>query len=105
MAEPIQRAPEILGGTPTFRGTRVPVRTLFDYLQAGDSLALFHEDFPSVSEPEVIEVLELASKIRLPSKDLRGLHKRALAEGISYHTLVASILDEYVEGRLVDSDS
>lgn len=62
MADPIQRDPEVLGGTPTFRGTRVPVRTLFQYLEAGDSLALFLEDFPSVSEPEVIEVLELASK-------------------------------------------
>ena len=62
MADPIQRDPDILGGTPTFRGTRVPVRTLFQYLEAGDSLALFLEDFPSVSEREVIEVLELASK-------------------------------------------
>jgi uncharacterized protein (DUF433 family) len=62
MADLIQRDPEILGGTPTFRGTRVPVRTLFQYLEAGDSLALFLEDFPSVSEREVIEVLELASK-------------------------------------------
>ncbi|WP_029891678.1 antitoxin [Polycyclovorans algicola] len=38
--------------------------------------------------------------IRLPSKDLRGLQKRALAEGIPYQTLVASILHKYVEGRL-----
>ncbi|MEE4300254.1 MAG: hypothetical protein V2J24_12500 [Pseudomonadales bacterium] len=43
--------------------------------------------------------------IRLPSKDLRGLQKRALAEGIPYQTLVASILHKYVEGRLVESDS
>ncbi|MEE4383948.1 MAG: DUF433 domain-containing protein [Pseudomonadales bacterium] len=62
MTDPIQRDPQILGGTPTFRGTRVPVRTLFQYLEAGDSLALFLEDFPSVPESEVIEVLELASK-------------------------------------------
>ena len=41
--------------------------------------------------------------IRLPSKDLRGLQKRALAEGIPYQTLVASILHKYVEGRLRES--
>jgi uncharacterized protein (DUF433 family) len=62
MTDPIQRDPEILGGTPTFRGTRVPVRTLFQYLEAGDSPALFLEDFPSVGESEVIEVLGLACK-------------------------------------------
>lgn len=62
MADPIQRDREVLGGTPTFRGTRVPVRTLFQYLEAGDSLALFLEDFPSVAESVVIEVLELASE-------------------------------------------
>ena len=43
--------------------------------------------------------------IRLPSKDLRGLQKRALAEGIPYQTLIASVLHKYVEGRLRDQDS
>ncbi len=43
--------------------------------------------------------------IRLPSKDLRGLQKKALAEGIPYQTLVASILHKYVEGRLHDDNS
>lgn len=42
--------------------------------------------------------------IRLPSKDLRGLQKKALAEGIPYQTLVASILHKYVEGRLHEND-
>jgi len=62
MAHSIQRNPEVLGGTPTFRGTRVPVRTLFEHLEAGDTLATFLEDFPSVKEAEAIKVLELASK-------------------------------------------
>jgi predicted DNA binding CopG/RHH family protein len=43
--------------------------------------------------------------IRLPSKDLRGIQKRALAEGIPYQTLVASILHKYVEGRLLENRS
>ena len=50
--------PEILGGTPVFKGTRVPVRILFEHLQAGDSLDIFLEDFPSVSRDLAIQVLE-----------------------------------------------
>ena len=53
--------PEIHSGTPVFRGTRVPVRTLFDHLEAGDSLEVFLEDFPSVSRVLAIAVLEQAS--------------------------------------------
>ncbi len=50
--------PEILGGTPVFIGTRVPVRIIFEHLEAGDSLAVFLEDFPSVSRELAIQVLE-----------------------------------------------
>ncbi len=52
--------PDILGGTPVFAGTRVPVKTLFDYLEAGDSLDAFCEDFPSVPKALCIDVLEQA---------------------------------------------
>lgn len=62
MEHPIHRDPGVLGGTPTFRGTRVPVRTLFEFLEASDTLTDFLEDFPSVQESAAIEVLELASK-------------------------------------------
>lgn len=62
MGHPIQRDPEILGGTPTFRGTRVPIRALFDHLEAGDTLADFLGDFPSVPKKSAIEILALASK-------------------------------------------
>jgi uncharacterized protein (DUF433 family) len=50
--------PEILGGTPVFIGTRVPVRILFEHLEAGDTLEIFLEDFPSVSRELAIQVLE-----------------------------------------------
>jgi uncharacterized protein (DUF433 family) len=50
--------PEIMGGTPVFVGTRVPVRILFEHLEAGDSLEVFLEDFPSVSRELAIQVLE-----------------------------------------------
>lgn len=52
--------PEIHGGTPVFSGTRVPVKTLFDHLAAGDSLEVFLDDFPSVSRELAIAVLEEA---------------------------------------------
>ena len=56
--------PEILGGTPVFVGTRVPVKSLYDYLEAGDSLDEFLESFPSVTRAQAIAALELArSKI------------------------------------------
>ena len=56
----IHRDPDILGGTPVFRGTRVPVRILFEYLEAGDSLDVFHTDFPSVMREQVSDVLRMA---------------------------------------------
>jgi uncharacterized protein (DUF433 family) len=52
--------PEILGGTPVFRGTRVPVKALFDYLRGNDTLADFLDDFPTVSEEQALAVLEAA---------------------------------------------
>ncbi len=50
--------PDILGGTPVFIGTRVPVRIIFEHLEAGDSLEVFLQDFPSVSRALAIQVLE-----------------------------------------------
>jgi uncharacterized protein (DUF433 family) len=55
--------PDILGGTLVFAGTRVPVRTLLDYLEAGDSLDEFLDHFPSVSREQAIAVLELAKDL------------------------------------------
>ena len=52
--------PEIHSGTPVFAGTRVPVKTLFDHLEAGDSLEVFLDDFPSVSRELAVAVLEQA---------------------------------------------
>jgi uncharacterized protein (DUF433 family) len=54
--------PEILSGTPVFVGTRVPFQTLIDYLEAGQPLSEFLEDFPTVSKDQVIEALEQAKE-------------------------------------------
>ena len=52
--------PEVHSGTPVFKGTRVPIKSLFDHLEAGDSLEVFLEDFPSVSRELAVAVLEEA---------------------------------------------
>ena len=56
--------PEILGGTPVFVGTRVPAQSLFDHLEAGDSIEEFLQGFPSVKREQVIAVLE-ASRLQI----------------------------------------
>jgi uncharacterized protein (DUF433 family) len=58
--EVIERSPDILGGVPVFAGTRVPVRTLIDYLEAGESLNEFLRDFPTVTRGQAVAVLEQA---------------------------------------------
>jgi uncharacterized protein (DUF433 family) len=54
--------PDVLGGTPVFLGTRVPFQTLLDYLQGGEPLAEFLEDFPTVSREQAIAALEQAKE-------------------------------------------
>ena len=54
------RSPDVMGGTPVFSGTRVPVQTLLDYLEAGESIDEFLAGFPSVTREQVIEFLEAA---------------------------------------------
>jgi uncharacterized protein (DUF433 family) len=56
----VQSDPEILGGTPVFLGTRVPVKNLLDYLAAGDTLDQFLDDFPTVRREQAVAALELA---------------------------------------------
>ena len=56
----ICRDPQVMGGTPVFCGTRVPVQTLLDYLEAGETIDQFLEGFPSVTREQVIAFLEQA---------------------------------------------
>ncbi len=53
--------PAVMSGTPVFRGTRVPVRTLFDYLAAGDSLDVFLDGFPSVTKAAALAAIREAA--------------------------------------------
>ena len=65
---PIDRNPEILGGTPVFSSTRAPVRILIEHLEAGDRLDDFLEDYPTVSREQAIAVLQHAKTLLLDSK-------------------------------------
>jgi uncharacterized protein (DUF433 family) len=61
--------PEILGGTPVFVGTRVPLQTLFDYLESDESLETFLEHFPSVSRKQAIAALQSAKEMLVSHAD------------------------------------
>jgi uncharacterized protein (DUF433 family) len=62
--------PEIMSGTPVFAGTRVPVQNLFDYIEGGEDLVEFLDDFPSVSKEAAVEVLEMAKRTLTTEKIL-----------------------------------
>ena len=55
--------PEILGGEPVFKGTRVPIKNLFDYLETGESLEDFPDDFPSVTKNQAVNLLMVANRL------------------------------------------
>ena len=67
---------DILNGQPVFSGTRVPIESLFDHLEAGVSLDEFLDDFPTVSKEQAIGLLEVASKIT-SSKNIAALYEAA----------------------------
>ena len=62
---PIHSDPETMGGTPVFIGTRVPARTLLDYLEGGDTLDEFLDHFPSVTREQAVAALEMGSSLLL----------------------------------------
>lgn len=65
MESAVVRDPQIMSGEPTFRGTRVLVRTLFDYLEAGHSLERFLDGFPTVRKEQALQALEEAKEFLL----------------------------------------
>ena len=58
----VSRDPEVMGGAPVFSGTRVPIQTFIEYLEAGDSIDQFLKGFPSVTREQVIAFLEQAKR-------------------------------------------
>jgi uncharacterized protein (DUF433 family) len=72
----ITSSPGRLGVTPVFVGTRVPVQTLFDHLEAGDPLDIFLADFPDVTREHAVAVLEMARKAALTGNAADGLSSK-----------------------------
>ncbi len=70
---PITIDPAVLGGTPVLTGTRVPVKTLFDYLEGGDLIDVFLADYPTVTRERTVSALMLAAKALGDSKVLHAL--------------------------------
>jgi len=66
-AQIVQRSSKVMGGTPVFAGTRVPIQTLLDYIEAGDRLDDFLDEFPTVTREKAIAFLELAKEAAGPS--------------------------------------
>ena len=65
LSQVVQRSKAILGGTPVFAGTRVPIQTMLDYLEAGDRLDDFLDQFPTVSRDQAVAFLEFAKEAAL----------------------------------------
>ncbi len=63
----VSSSPDILGGTPVFAGTRVPIKTLFDYIEGGETIEEFLSQFPTVKKEQVVEVLAESRKCLLAS--------------------------------------
>ncbi len=61
---------EILKGTPVFNGTRVPIKNLFDYLETGETIDEFLNDFPSVKRQQIIKLLEFSEEITIKSSEM-----------------------------------
>ena len=65
IADVVEANPDVLSGTPVFRGTRVPVQALLDHLEAGDSLDKFLAEFPTVQREQAVQFVELAGRAAL----------------------------------------
>ncbi len=68
-ADVVSRSPDVLSGTPVFKGTRVPVQVLLDHLEAGDSIEVFLNSFPSVSREQAVAFLGIARDAALAHLD------------------------------------
>ena len=79
--KPISIDPEVLGGTAVFAGTRVPIQALFDYLEGGETLDEFLDDFPTVSKKQAMQVLKITRNASIKPKGLNeNTARRKLAE-------------------------
>ncbi len=79
--------PEIMSGTPVFKGTRVPVKNLFDYIETGETLEEFLDDFPSVKRAQAIQLMDAGLKLLLSNRignenSTRRVHSSKIKKGL-----------------------
>lgn len=72
----ISISPKVMGGTPVFKGTRVPIQSLFDHLELGISVDEFLDDFPTVSKEQVVATLKIAERL-LTATNLNTIYEAA----------------------------
>jgi uncharacterized protein (DUF433 family) len=102
--------PEILGGKPVFRGTLVPVESLFDHLEKGITVDEFLEDFPTVSKNQVIIAMEMASKLMSSGllKDILDLLEKEEEDPIQFSTEQENLVKEselqYKKGKTISNE-
>ena len=100
--ELIERNPQKLGGTPVFPGTRVPIQHLFEYLNGGDGLETFLQNFPSVSRDQALAVLS-ASRDSLLSVPADGQERlKAMREAANDELFLADLNDAIEDFKNVD---
>ncbi len=75
LKELISVDPDVLGGQTVFKGTRVPIESMFDHLEAGVSLNSFLEDFPSVSREQAIALLDWTNRLLSSTKNIQDLYE------------------------------
>ena len=101
--ELIERDPEKMSGTPVFSGTRVPIKHLFDYLEAGDTLEEFLNQFPSVSRDQALAVLSASRESLLNASTSRQARLELMREATKDELFMADLkatLDAAVEGQI-----
>ncbi|AQG79551.1 DUF433 domain-containing protein [Spirosoma montaniterrae] len=76
LADVVSINPKVMGGTPVFAGTRVPIQSLFDHIELGITVDAFLEDFPSVSKEQVMGVLKIAERL-LTAPNLTSIYAAA----------------------------
>src|ERR1700704_6459820 len=92
MTSAVIRDPEIMHGRPVFRGTRVPVQTLFDYLEGGDTLEDFLEGFPTVSRELAVQALEEAKDLLLARVGCACCSTSASTSGCAIFSPLTSVI-------------
>jgi uncharacterized protein (DUF433 family) len=100
--ELVERNPQKMGGTPVFPGTRVPIKHLFDYLEAGDSLETFLNEFPTVNREQALAVLSASRQSLLNTATSRQARLEFMKEAVDDELFLADLAETLEDFRHAD---